>query len=69
MLDRKHSTLVGAGKGNELADRGSQPSIPRGRTQAIQCKRDRVRLTNRIASRIHNPTSEMSGVQINRDYP
>ena len=52
MLDREHSTIVGASKGNELADRGSQPSIPGGRTQALQVKRDRVRLTDRIAGEI-----------------
>jgi len=69
MLDREHSTIVGASKSNEFADSGSQPSIPRGRTQAVQFKRDGARLTNRIASRINNPTSEMSGVQINCGYP
>jgi hypothetical protein len=69
LLDREHSTVVGASKGNELADGGPQSSIPCGCTQAIQVKRDRVRLTNRIASRIHNPTSEMSGVKINRGDP
>jgi hypothetical protein len=69
VLDREHSTIVSASNGDELADSGSQPSIPRGRTQALQVKPDRVRLTNRIASRIHNPTSKMSRVQINRGYP
>jgi hypothetical protein len=69
MLDREHSTIVGTSDGDELADSGSQPSISRGCVQAVEFNRDGARLTNRVAGRIHNPTCEVSSVQINRHYP
>jgi hypothetical protein len=69
MLDREHAAILGASKGNEFGDRGSQPSISRGRVQAVEFERDGARLTNRIASWVHNPTCKVSSVQINRDDP
>jgi hypothetical protein len=68
MLNRYDSTIVGMCDGDELADGGAKSSIASGRIQAAEFEGDRVRLTNRIASWIHNPTSKVSSIQINRHY-
>jgi hypothetical protein len=54
--------------GYELADGGAKPSIASGCIQAAEFKGDSVRLTNRIASWIHNPASKVCSIQINRHY-
>jgi hypothetical protein len=64
MLDRYKLTVVGLSNSDKLTDGGTKPSVASCCLQASEFNEDGVRLTNRIASWIHYPTGEVSGIQI-----
>jgi hypothetical protein len=64
MLDRDKLTVVGLSNSDKLTDGSAKPSVASCCFQASEFNGDGVRLTNRIACWIHDPTGKVSGVQI-----